>query len=372
MDLFLRRIRPVFFWTHLVSGVLASLIIAVMSATGIPLAYEGEFINAFDPAAGAGPRPSVDVWGQGASSITFYRDAQRRPVVMKSGGQRFVVDDTGALEPAARAFRFIHLMEDWHRWLGLEGEGRKVGRALTGAANVIFLLLGLTGVVIWWPKKLKWPHFRAVLLFGRGLKGWRRDFNWHHVIGFWLAGVLVVVAATGVVISYQWAQDLVATSTGGKPTRGPPFPTPPVVDDAGPPLPFSTLLERAAAEVPNWDMMMLQVEMRGPPVPEGKRRAIAFNILEEGRAVPFARHLLALHPYTGETLSHVDFESASPTLRARMVLRFLHTGEIFGPAGQLIAVLACVGSLVLTWTGLTLSWHRFFGARRTRAARDEA
>jgi uncharacterized iron-regulated membrane protein len=42
------------------------------------------------------------------------------------------------------------------------------------------------------------------------------------------------------------------------------------------------------------------------------------------------------------------------------MLRFLHTGEVFGTPGQVVAVIACLEILVLVWTGLALRWRRFF------------
>ena len=47
-----------------------------------------------------------------------------------------------------------------------------------------------------------------------GLRGKARDFNWHNVIGFWCAPILVVLTASGMVISYTWASNLVYTLTG--------------------------------------------------------------------------------------------------------------------------------------------------------------
>src|SRR5690606_7472309 len=57
--------RKIVFWTHLVSGVIAGLVIAVMSATGVAIAFEEEILAWVDrdvrriaPAApGATPLP---------------------------------------------------------------------------------------------------------------------------------------------------------------------------------------------------------------------------------------------------------------------------------------------------------------------------
>ncbi|HEU4618384.1 MAG TPA: PepSY domain-containing protein, partial [Gammaproteobacteria bacterium] len=52
------------------------------------------------------------------------------------------------------------------------------------------------------------------------------------------------------------------------------------------------------------------------------------------------------------------FRSQTPGRRARTLLRFLHTGEAFGLAGQTIAGLVTAASLVMVWTGWALAYRR--------------
>jgi uncharacterized iron-regulated membrane protein len=46
--------------------------------------------------------------------------------------------------------------------------------------------------------------------------------------------------------------------------------------------------------------------------------------------------------------------------RLRFLVKPLHTGELFGGGGQLAMALASAATLLLMWTGLALSWRRFF------------
>ncbi|MGI8673033.1 MAG: hypothetical protein ACR2LU_10550 [Luteitalea sp.] len=65
----------------------------------------------------------------------------------------------------------------------------------------------------------------------------------------------------------------------------------------------------------------------------------------------------------------VAFEAASIGRRWRMWLRFAHTGEWYGLAGQTVVGLVTAGAVVLVWTGLALPWRRFLAWTRRRAAR---
>jgi hypothetical protein len=51
----------------------------------------------------------------------------------------------------------------------------------------------------------------------RDLKGRARDWNWHNVIGIWIAVPLFVIALTGVIMAYSLANDLLYHLTGNAP-----------------------------------------------------------------------------------------------------------------------------------------------------------
>src|SRR5690606_19086031 len=102
-----------------------------------------------------------------------------------------------------------------------QGEARDGGRAITGAANLAFLFIVASGFWLWWPRNWTAAAFRNVLGFRRGLRAKARDFNWHHVIGFWSLVPLFLVVASGVMISYPWATDLVYRLAGDTPPARP-------------------------------------------------------------------------------------------------------------------------------------------------------
>jgi len=62
------------------------------------------------------------------------------------------------------------------------------------------------------------------------------------------------------------------------------------------------------------------------------------------------------------------FSDNSPGRQARMIVRFLHTGEVLGLAGQVVAGLASLASALLVWSGLALAWRRLIRPFLRRAA----
>ena len=144
-------------------------------------------------------------------------------------GAVYVNPYTGSvLGRESKLHHWFHDVTDWHRWLGQEGEGRATARAITGACNLAFFWLALTGVYLWWPPSWHWRGLKSSLLFNPRLRGKARNWNWHNVIGFWSSGVLLVLTLTAAVMSYPWANDLLYTLTGSEPpprTQGPGFHT---------------------------------------------------------------------------------------------------------------------------------------------------
>ncbi len=117
---------------------------------------------------------------------------------------------------------FFGAVTGWHRWFNATGDSRPAARAITGASNVAFLFLILSGIYLWLPRIWKWAAFKARLLFNeKATTAKARDFNWHHVFGIWSAIPLAVVVATATVFSYPWASDLVYRIAGeSPPARG--------------------------------------------------------------------------------------------------------------------------------------------------------
>ena len=137
-----------------------------------------------------------------------------------AGRQLFVDPYTGAVlgEGNGQGVRtFFRVMVEWHRYVAASGASRPLGRAVTGASNLAFLFIVLSGLFLWWPRSWKWSTVRSITWFKGGLRGKARDFNWHNTIGFWSAIPLAIIVAGGVVISYPWATALVYRAYGEAP-----------------------------------------------------------------------------------------------------------------------------------------------------------
>lgn len=397
--------RTILFWMHLVSGLVAGIIIGIMSLTGAALAFEPQLEQWADrearqvqpPSPGAARLPVEELLakvraakpGVQPQGVTVYADPESAVLVSTGRGSGVYVDPyTGDVrEQGGKGLRaFLHQMEELHRWLATSEDHRALGRGVTGVCNAAFLFLAVSGLYLWWPRKWTWKTVRPVLWFKGGLKGKARDFNWHNAAGFWAMPILVVLTASGVVMSYKAVSDLIFTLTGNEPpaSSGPFAQTAVKVPEPSPgatPLAVDALFAEAQKQVPAWESISLR--MGGPPRGGGQRegapregaprgpQAMTFSIKEQGGWPLFASAQLSLNPFTAEVLRRETFADYNSGRQIRTWLRFLHTGQALGWAGQLVAGVASLAGAFLMWTGFTLSWRRFFRRRSTVAPTEQ-
>ena len=369
-------LRSFVFWPHLVSGVLAGGVVLTMSVTGVLLTYEKQMIARADGSvrlSGAAadrlpPEALIErvVAQHGALPAAVLVPARPdRPALVTVRQTVHLVDPysgatLGASAPRLRAF--FRTVTDIHRWLAVQGEARASARAVTGWANFLFLLMVLSGIYLWWPRRWTRQHVKAVAVLNVKLSGKARDFNWHNAIGAWCAVPLVCVVLGAIPISFPWATALIYRAVG----ETPPAPAPiragaGTAQPSGAPLVTLTGLndawKRAEAQVDGWRTLTLRV-------PTAAQSPFVFTIDRGTAGQPQHRGTLTVQRDGSGALSWEPFQAQSTGRRIRTFLRFLHTGEVFGIAGQTVAGVASLGAVFLVWTGLALSWRRFFGRKR--------
>jgi len=380
-------LRKTFFWLHLTAGVTAGLVILLMSVTGVLLAFERQMVayaerdlraSAADAARAPLP-PSAIVAAAGKAADgkptnIVVRSDRFAPVVVAFGREKSVSVNryTGAIagEGAKGLRRFFETNRGLHRWLAMKGEGRERGKAITGAANLAFLFIVLSGLVIWIPRRQSRRAYRNALLFRRGLRGRARDFSWHHVLGIWAFVPLVAIVFSGVVISYPWAQRLVYRAFGSTPPKqqgpaneqrggGGKF------DPAALDRLWSVAASEAARVAPRWQSLSVRL-------PLSKKEPVSFALDEGNGARPDKRSQLMIDPASARVVEHKTYAQQEAGQQARAWLRWMHTGEAGGIAGQLIAMLASAAAVMLVWTGIALALRRFVHALRGAPASEPA
>ncbi len=376
------KIRDIIFWVHLITGIAVGLVVLIMSVTGAMLAFRGEIIDMSEhdvrtvtPSEG---KEQLSVNALISQVREAYPERKAKGVVVKSDpkasvlinfgreeGNVYVNPYTGViLGSDSPVHEFLEKVESWHRWLAMEGKLKPIGHNIKGVTNIAFLFLIITGFYLWWPRKLTWKIVKANAQFNSKLKGNARDWNWHNVIGFWCAPLLIVITLTGVIMSYKWANNLLYRMAGSEPPvamgekEGSQKPGKGKADGKqSKTIDFDILIAQAKQQAPNWSLINVRVQKPDAPI----------NIFIENKDSGYVpkRSQLTLDLSTAEIIKWEPYAEQNLGRKLRTLARYLHTGEAGGIVGQLVACVAACGAVMLVWTGFFMSWRRFFTLKKS-------
>ena len=357
---------------HLWLGLSVGALFVLTGLTGSLLVFYPAIDGALHPGlarVAAGARP--------ASWQAVY-DALRRAEPGRDGAWRIEVTPDGgpipvryyaARETRARAFAPLMLwldpvrltvvrrgfwggyattwLYDLHYRLLLE----KPGALVMGIAGIVMLAMLVSGLWAWWPRPGGW---RRSLAWKREAARSRRLYDWHKWAGIGSALVLVVVAATGVLLDLpDQVHPLVARAS-------PLFATPRLRSvPNGPPLPLDTLVDRAERALPGGALAWIET-------PADAHGVVRVNLALPGEpSRRFPRSNVWLDPYTGRVLAVRDARRDGGGDTLLDWLHPLHDGEAFGLAGRWLAFVSGLVPAVLFVTGV---WRwRVRGRARARA-----
>ncbi len=377
-------LRKVIFWTHLACGLITGLVVLSLSITGVILTYERQLESwltepKLTVSQGVEPLVLEDVLERAAGQVQLSSNVQvvlnrTSPAIveLKQGRRhlarfnRYIGDPVDLQRLWVQ--EFFGFVTRFHRWFAVGEDARPVAKFIVGTGNLVFLFLVASGLYLWLPPIWRAQAVRLRTWFVRKpASTMLRDYNWHHVLGIWMAVPLLVLIVTGSVFSFRWTGDVVYAALGveravsgtaerggqgrgrgGGPTTGRrpfSFTAPPGM------LSLDDLFDAAAAYAPDWRELALSL-----PRP---RQAEATVLIDRGNGgQPTLRETISLDRASGEVIDSVTFDQLQAAQRIRGTIRFLHTGEYFGLVGQTVAGLASLAAVIMVYTGFALAWRR--------------
>lgn len=252
-----------------------------------------------------------------------------------------------------------------HRWLILdkieqpifgELENKKLGSYITGTATILFTLGVLTGMVIWFPRKIRaWRQGFNVKWSGN----WKRiNHDLHNSLGMYSCIFLFLMGITGPQWSFEWyrtglrrALGIHTAEKGPKPEgkgaeKGSTETVAPAGDGQRPAIED---YQAAAAKVFSYKGDVVIV------VPADPMEPVNVSKFKAGFFAPAAADRLTLDQYTN-TVIKVDLFSDLPfNERVSGSIKALHVGDVYGMFTKIIYFFACLIATSLPVTG-TLIW----------------
>ena len=146
--------------------------------------------------------------GVSITGITVSSDPERCYKVNLSKPRRaaiYVDQYTGEVKGSSSRLPFFNTMFRLHRFLLDKRDangGVFWGKQIVGISTLLFVVILITGIILWWPKSKKaWKNLVTIRL----RSGWKRFLYDLHVVGGMYAIVfLLAMALTGLTWSYPW------------------------------------------------------------------------------------------------------------------------------------------------------------------------
>lgn len=281
---------------------------------------------------------------------------------------------------------FMSTMFSLHRWLLLDKveepiitgmENRKLGSIISGTATIIFTLGCITGLVIWFPQKLR--------TWRQGLKikwsaNWKRvNHDLHNTLAFYSLIFLLIMGLTGPQWSFEWYRDGLQKTLGTykpKTAQNPGNTAGPgrggqagegarngntAPSEVPPSLEIAALLQVGDRELPYAGDYQLSLPAEaGAPANLSKTRL--------GFFAPAAGDRLTIDPSSGKVLKTDIFRDKPFNERIAGSIKALHVGNVYGTFTKIIYFLACLIATSLPVTG-TLIWINKMKKKRTAVRR---
>jgi uncharacterized iron-regulated membrane protein len=230
----------------------------------------------------------------------------------------------------------------------------QTGKAVLACAALSYLLLLMTGAMLWWPRT--WPPSFGVTF----RKGWTRAlFDVHRTGGVVLGLALALCIATGAYLAWRPIGGWITWLSGEPRTVAPGLPA---VSGATPgsagAVSLDQLAARARAVFPEGTIGYFLYTPR-------LDRPLAVRMRLPDDPHPNGRSTVWLDPRSGAVLGAHRWNELDPGTRVNSYIYPLHTGELGGVAwqgGVAILGLALAG---LGGSGIWLWWRRRTARRRT-------
>jgi uncharacterized iron-regulated membrane protein len=354
---------------HLWAGLIAALFLLILGVSGALVAFEGEIDRALNPRLSYVQPQAQTLTLEGISKklLAAYPGAkieefglpQRADfslfVALKDGSGKnlalFVNPYTGeVLGSADQANHFANKVHQFHTHL-LIGE---IADEVTGWSAVFLLVLSITGIILWWPRKL----FRLRWNFSEENGGSARRFNFelHNLVGILSSVVLLIFAWTAICIHWEREVGKLAQQMSPAPkvrSESPQIPLP-----GSTPLSPDRLVEIAHKTLPEARIMAIEL-------PENAKQAATVALKFPEDHTPAGRSRMRLDAYSGKVLQVQSSRDMSAAVKyARIWNRELHTGDIFNLPTRILAAFFSLMLPILGSTGPLIWWNR----RRAKSA----
>lgn len=366
-------------WIHLWLGMASGLIVSIVSITGCLFVFQNELSDiAYRKIFFVSPKVSTTLpiselhqkaqKALGASMpvnfITTYRQPDKAWEFMAYQTNDIALTYFGSVDyfksvfinpydGSVTGFRnykydFFNIIKYTHWSLLLN---TKYGQPIVGWATLLFVILLITGLVLWWPKK--WNNKTIQQNFTiKKTKNWKRyNYDLHNVLGFYSLLLALVLALTGLTWSFSWFRTLENILVGAveiQPKEGILQSTPSNYPKQKKPIDIA--YNCMQTKYPTADRIAVIP-------PKSKEESVNMSAYR-GKETYYNRDDLQFDQYTGKLLNITLATQKNKGQRLLEMNYDIHVGAIAGFPGKIIAFIISLICTSLPITGFYIWWNK--------------
>ncbi|KOS07384.1 hypothetical protein AM493_16045 [Flavobacterium akiainvivens] len=240
---------------------------------------------------------------------------------------------------------FFNIVKMLHWSLLLKTE---IGQPIVGWSTFIFVIMLITGLILWWPKNKAARKQRFWFQWKDTTKWRRKNYDLHNIFGFYISSIAIIVAFTGMVWAFTWFQAIVYVAGSQSITPPEVVKKESVISNGDKNQAFDTAAATTWKKYPSADAISVGM-------PEDKKGAIQAYV-QQYRGKYFVYHQLQFDKYTGKLL-HVRDHSEKNFGEKLITANYdIHVGAILGIPGKIIAFIVSFTCAMLPITGF-LIWR---------------
>jgi uncharacterized iron-regulated membrane protein len=358
-----KRFKKTILFIHRWLGFISGLVVFVVSITGCIFCFQDEIQDAVHsyrkvqiqekPYIGPSELKGIALKGHTKATANYiYYYGKDRPAVVIANLDKvgltyiYINPYTGKiLHSEALLSNFFVVVEYIHLYLLLPP---KIGALVVGISVILFLVLMITGIILWWPKR-KTDRKRSLSIKWSGR--WRRvNYDLHNVLGFYATGIALILAITGLSIAFDWMNTGIykAANLGKK------YPAEKIV------LKSDTLQSIKAVNELIIDQAFEQAQLRSPQaqmflVYDPSAKAQSIGITAYAKSLHFYKSdLYYFDQYSGKLLSSLAHAKKSPGMKMNAMNYDIHVGQVLGLTGKIVAFLVSLICASLPLTGFII------------------
>lgn len=273
------------------------------------------------------------------------KDAEAEKAEIKKKTKILLVNPyNGLIQGSAHttSYRFFETVIALHRWLLMDHD---VGGVITGTAAFMFLLLEITGLMLWAPAKLKSWKKRNAWKPGFTIKwkaGWKRtNHDLHKTLGFYTFLFITIMAITGPYFAFSWYKTAFAAALGTQPVKK---------EKQGDQQPHLLSLDSALLQA---NRILSYAGDTRLNLPKGEKGNLAVLKVKTGFFTSAGTDRVDFSN-NGEIKKIDLFKEKKTGEKIISIMKAIHTGEVFGTFSKILYFIACLLATSLPITGVVI------------------